>query len=203
MSPDKKLKIIHTEASPHWGGQEIRIFEEMKWFREQGHEMILVAPDNGTLFKRCKEEGFQVISIYFTKPRILLNIFKMLSILWYLKPDAVGTHSSTDSWAGLIAAYLVKIRTRVRYRHISAPVKRNFFNKLQYQIFANYLITTAGCISKPLIEKFELDRSRVKVIPTPVSFSYDLPSKTEAIKFLQNSLALNEKTRFLLGKFLF
>ena len=123
MSPDKKLKIIHTEASPHWGGQEIRIFEEMKWFREQGHEMILVAPDNGTLFKRCKEESFQVISIYFTKPRILLNIFKMLSILWYLKPDAVGTHSSTDSWAGLIAAYLVKIRTRVRYRHISAPVK--------------------------------------------------------------------------------
>ena len=55
MSADKKLKIIHTEASPHWGGQEIRIFEEMKWFREQGHEMILVAPDNGTLHKRCKE----------------------------------------------------------------------------------------------------------------------------------------------------
>ena len=48
-----------------------------------------------------------------------------------------------------------------------------------------------------MIEKFELDRSRVKVIPTPVSFSYDLPSKTEAIKFLQNSLALNEKTRFI------
>ena len=40
MSADKKLKIIHTEASPHWGGQEIRIFEEMKWFREQA-EMIL------------------------------------------------------------------------------------------------------------------------------------------------------------------
>ena len=81
MSSNKKLKIIHTEASPHWGGQEIRIFEEMKWFREQGHEMILVAPDNGTLYKRCKEEGFQVISVYFTKPRTLLNILKMLWVL--------------------------------------------------------------------------------------------------------------------------
>ena len=77
MFPDKKLKIIHTEASPHWGGQEIRIFEEMKWFRQQGHEMILVAPDNGTLYKRSKAEGFKVISIYFTKPRTLLNILKM------------------------------------------------------------------------------------------------------------------------------
>ena len=104
MTSNKKLKIIHTEASPHWGGQEIRIFEEMKWFREQGHEMILVAPDNGTLYKRCKEEGFQVISVYFTKPRTILNIARMLWIIWKLKPDVVSTHSSTDSWAGLIGA---------------------------------------------------------------------------------------------------
>ncbi len=57
MSSDKKFKIIHTEASPHWGGQEIRIFEEMKWFREQGHEMLLVAPDNGTLLQAMQRSG--------------------------------------------------------------------------------------------------------------------------------------------------
>ena len=95
----------------------------MKWFREQGHEMILVAPDNGTLFKRCKKEGFDVISIYFTKPRTLLNVLKMLWVLWRLKPDAVGTHSSTDSWAGLSASYLLRVAKRVRYRHVSTKVK--------------------------------------------------------------------------------
>ena len=59
MQAEEKLTIIHTEASPHWGGQEIRIFEEMKWFRKQGHKMILVAPDNGTLYQRCATEGFK------------------------------------------------------------------------------------------------------------------------------------------------
>ena len=144
MPSDKKLKIIHTEASPHWGGQEIRIFEEMKWFREQGHEMILATPDNGTLYKRCKEEGFELISVYFTKPRTILNIARMLWIIWRLKPNAVATHSSTDSWAGLVAAYLLRVRKRVRYRHVSAPVKGNFLNKLQYSILANNLAITSS-----------------------------------------------------------
>ena len=70
MQVEEKIENhTYREASPHWGGQEIRIFEEMKWFREQGHEMILVAPSNGTLYKRCKE-GFQAISVYFTKPDV-------------------------------------------------------------------------------------------------------------------------------------
>ena len=197
MPTEKKLRIIHTEASPHWGGQEIRIFEEMKWFREQGHEMILIAPDNGTLFKRCKKEGFDVISIYFTKPRTLLNILKMLWIIRRLKPDIVGTHSSTDSWAGLIAAYLLKIKKRVRYRHISAPVKGNFLNKLQYSTLANFIITTGKCIKNILIENLKIDQNKIHVLPTPVRNNSVLPSKEEARRLLQKELNLGEDARFI------
>jgi glycosyltransferase involved in cell wall biosynthesis len=197
MSSIKKLKIIHTEASPHWGGQEIRIFEEMKWFREQGHEMILVAPDDGTLYMRCKDAGFQVISIYFTKPRTLLNILKMLWILWRLKPDVVGTHSSTDSWAGLIAAYLLKIKKRVRYRHVSALVKGNFLNKLQYSTLSNCIITTGKCIKNILIENLKINQNKIHVLATPVRKIPDLPSKEEARRLLQKELNLEEGVRFI------
>ena len=197
MPSDKKLRIIHTEASPHWGGQEIRIFEEMKWFREQGHEMILVAPDNGTLYERCKKEGFVVISIYFTKPRTLINILKMLWVIWRKKPDVVATHSSTDSWAGLIAAFLLQVRKRVRYRHISATVKGNFLNKLQYSILANLVITTGNCISNILIENLKINESKIHVLATPVHSSLDLPSKEEARKSLQKELNLGKDTRFI------
>ena len=175
MSSNKKLKIIHTEASPHWGGQEIRVFEEMKWFRKQGHEMILVAPSNGTLYKRCEEENFQVISVYFTKPRTLLNIIKMLLILWRLKPNVVGTHSSTDSWAGLIAAYILKIKKRVRYRHVTTQIRNNFLNRLQYKNLCNTVLTTANCISLDLQNKFNI--SCVYCIPTPLSLSSKIPRK--------------------------
>ena len=197
MPTEKKLRIIHTEASPHWGGQEIRIFEEMKWFRDQGHEMILIAPDNGTLYQRCKDAGFEVISVYFTKPRTLLNILIMLWVLWRLKPDVVGTHSSTDSWAGLLAAFLLKIRKRIRYRHVSAPVKRNSLNKLQYRKLATNVITTGDCISFPLIDNLQLPASNVATIPTPINSSQSLPLHKDAKRRVQHNLGLPYHINFI------
>lgn len=197
MPTTKKLKIIHTEASPHWGGQEIRIFEEMKWFREQGHEMILIAPDNGTLYKRCKKEGFKVISVYFTKPRTLLNILIMLWVIWKLKPNAVATHSSTDSWAGLIAAYLLKIKKRIRYRHISAAVKGNFLNKLQYKTFANVVLTTGECVKSILLNSLKLDPAKITVAPTPMSPIEFQVDKFTARQLVQKELGLPDETRFV------
>lgn len=197
MSFDKKLKIIHTEASPHWGGQEIRIFEEMKWFRGQGHEMILVAPDNGTLYKRCSEEGFKVISVYFTKPRTILNISRMLWIIWKLKPDVVGTHSSTDSWAGLTASYLLLISKRIRYRHVSTKVKKNFLNGLQYNYLANLIITTGDCITAPISDSFNLKPNSIHTIPTGISLNEKIPGKECCRKLLLNELNLSNEVRFI------
>ncbi len=197
MTTDKKLKIIHTEASPHWGGQEIRIFEEMKWFREQGHEMILVAPNNGTLFNRCKQEDFEVISIFFTKPRIFINIFKMLLIIWQKKTDVVATHSSTDSWAGLIAASILRVRKRIRYRHVSTRVKKNFLNKLQYKNFANLIITTGECISIPLRDSFNLSQGKVNTIATGINVKDNLPNIDSCRKLLLEELNLPETSIFI------
>ena len=192
MPTEKKLRIIHTEASPHWGGQEIRIFEEMKWFREQGHEMILVAPNNGTLYKRCKEEGFKVISVYFTKPRTLINIVRMLWIIWHIKPDVIGTHSSTDSWAGLIAAYLLKIKKRVRYRHVTTQIRNNFLNRLQYEKLCNTVFTTANCISINLQNMFNI--SRVFCFPTPLSIPDNIPRKETCKDIVKKRLNLPDSS---------
>jgi glycosyltransferase involved in cell wall biosynthesis len=199
MATEKKLKIIHTEASPHWGGQEIRIFEEMKWFREQGHEMILVAPDNGTLYQRCKDEDFEVISIYFTKPRTLLNILRMIWVIWRKKPNIVATHSSTDSWAGLIAASLNNVRKRVRYRHVSTPIKKNRLNEFQYSILSNLTITTGNCIRADIIDKFNTNKDKVYSIPTAISPPSHLKDRTAARKLLSNEIP-DVANKFIIGQ---
>lgn len=199
MSKERKLKIIHTEASPHWGGQEIRIFEEMKWFREQGHEMILVAPNNGTLYERCNKDGFKVISIYFTKPRVLINIFKMLWIIWQEKPNVVATHSSTDSWAGLIAAKLLRIRKKVRYRHVSTPIKKNFTNSIQYRSLCDLIITTGQCIKTHIIGNFSLSPAKVISVPTAINPPKQLESRKIARKRLCSEIHVSA-SNFLIGQ---
>ena len=54
-----KIRVLHTEWSDGWGGQEIRIFNEAKWFRNRGHEVILAGPGDGQLIQRAKEEKLQ------------------------------------------------------------------------------------------------------------------------------------------------
>ena len=197
MPIEKKLRIIHTEASPHWGGQEIRIFEEMKWFREQGHELILVAPDNGTLYQRCKDAGFEVISIYFTKPKLLLNIFKMLFIIWSIKPNMIGTHSSTDSWVALIASYILRTQIRIRYRHVTTKIKNNILNRLQYTKLCNTVFTTANCININLKKMFCINR--VFCVPTPIAIPEKMPEKELCRNIIRKKLNL-PRSSILIGQ---
>ena len=49
---NKIIKILHTEWSDGWGGQEIRILSESKAFIEKGYEMIIAAQPNSELFKQ-------------------------------------------------------------------------------------------------------------------------------------------------------
>ena len=37
------LRILHTEASMGWGGQEIRILTEAQVFRAHGHDVMIAA----------------------------------------------------------------------------------------------------------------------------------------------------------------
>ncbi|MBT7461989.1 MAG: glycosyltransferase family 1 protein, partial [Waddliaceae bacterium] len=43
------MHILHTEASPGWGGQEIRILRESEGLRERGHDVIFIIQENGGL----------------------------------------------------------------------------------------------------------------------------------------------------------
>ncbi|MBT4223459.1 MAG: hypothetical protein HOD72_03230, partial [Opitutae bacterium] len=61
------LRIMHTEASPGWGGQEIRIMEEMRWFRQRGHDLMLIAPSHSKLVEHAGSEGFKLDHLAFTK----------------------------------------------------------------------------------------------------------------------------------------
>ena len=125
--------------------------------------------------------------LFRSKPKMLLNLFKMLWIIWRKKPDVIATHSSTDSWSGLSAAYLMKIKKRVRYRHVCTKVSRNFYNRIQYSTLCNLIITTADCIKVNLSQDFKL--KKVSTLPTPVNVP-ELPSKMDSKNQLTKHLCI-------------
>jgi glycosyltransferase involved in cell wall biosynthesis len=193
----ERMKILHSEASTGWGGQEIRIFEEMRWFRSQGHDLMLVAPPHGVLAKRAAEEGFQTAHCLFTKNRIGREVFRFSSIIRKFKPDVVATHSSVDSWVGLVASTIHRIKRRVRYRHVSTPVKGHLINRWQYKKLCNLVLTTGECIRKPLIEMFVLPPGKVVSAPTAIRPPAEMPEREDAKSKLQSELGLASSSRFI------
>jgi len=162
------MKIVHTESSEGWGGQEIRILEESNYHNlHYEHECLVIVSNNAEILGR---NPYVNVSI---EPRSIgrksLNgLFQMIMSLKAAKPDVVITHSSTDSWLATLARiFLFKKFVLIRVRHVSAPVKNRFSTKWMYKQAAR-VITTSEHIRGHLIGSIGLEESSVLSIPTGI-----------------------------------
>ncbi len=173
------LTIIHTEASDAWGGQDIRVFTEALWLRDQGHRVHLITPAHGELFQRAQAAGLDCEAIPFAKRTQAVDFFRLARRFKAIRPDVVCTHSSVDSWVGLMAARACKVPATIRYRHVSTPVGNNFMNRWQYRSLCDHVVTTAGAIQDKLRRALGLPPDKVSSIPTGIAVP-DLPSREQA-----------------------
>lgn len=161
------MKILHTEASCGWGGQEIRILEESRGLIGRGHEVTVACPPHASMTEEAARYGVPVapLPIEFRSIAGFLAIRRHLAAGGY---DVVNTHSSADSWlAALACAALPRSPAIVRTRHISAPVSGNFANRWLYRQ-AKAVVTTGEALRKDLLARLDLPSDKVVSIPTGI-----------------------------------
>lgn len=139
------MNILHLEASPGWGGQEMRILREAEGMRQRGHQVVLAVMQKGLLISHARNLGFTVYELNFKRLYWLLCLFYLLQIIRRHKIDLVNTHSSLDSWIGGIAARLAG-KTVVRTRHLSTPIKPGWNSRMVYGKLADFVVTTCSSI---------------------------------------------------------
>ncbi len=162
------MRILHTEASCGWGGQEIRILEEARGLIGRGHDVSLVCPPGARIFSEAGRYGVPALAL----PIAGKNLHGLLALrrhLDRLRPDVVNTHSSTDSWlAALACATLRNAPPIVRTRHISAPVPANAANRWLYGGAVRHVVTTGEALRRQLIEAVGAAPERVTSVPTGI-----------------------------------
>ena len=146
-----RRRILHTEWSLGWGGQEIRILREMEAFRERGWEMQLVCREASTISKRAQEAGFQVSHLPFKSAIHLPTVFQLARLIRREKIDLVHSHSSVDGWVGGMGAKLAGV-PMVRSRHLSSPVRPGLNSKLLYDLLPEAVISSGHHIRDHLIQ---------------------------------------------------
>lgn len=169
------MKIVHTESSCAWGGQEIRVLSEMAGMLKRGHEMLLLCPSAARIHAAAQARGVPVEALPIGKKRIP-GVLALRRRLKSLQPDLVVTHSSTDSWLAALATCFWRDAPRiVRVRHISAPVRKNATTRWLYAEAADHIVTTGERLREELIRDLRLPADHVTSVPTGIDLARHAP----------------------------
>lgn len=176
------MNILHLEASPGWGGQEIRILREAEGMRKRGHTVILGVMKGGGLIQRARDAGFTVYELNFKRLAWPVCLVQLLKIMRRHAIQLVNTHSSLDSWIGAIAARLAQ-RIVVRTRHLSTPIKAGWNSRVLYGDLADFVVTTCASIIPMISAQSGKRLSLCRSIATGVDPEKIVVQKGEAEEF--------------------
>lgn len=158
------MKILHTEWSQGWGGQEIRIVAECKAMRAKGHEVVLACRKDAAIWIRAQEADIPVEDVGFRHTLDIGSIVRLQKILRQGYFDIIHTHSSIDSWCGGFAGRLAGVPV-VRSRHLSSPVKARMNNRWLYNAIPSAVITSGETIRTHLIETLQGNPDHIFSVP--------------------------------------
>ncbi|MEY2633263.1 MAG: hypothetical protein RIR00_1917 [Pseudomonadota bacterium] len=162
------MRIVHTEASCGWGGQEIRILEESRGMQARGHQVLLLCPPESRIFVEAPKRGVPVQALPLGKKR-LRGAMALRRWLQANPVDVINTHSSTDTWlAALACKTLSRSPAIVRTRHISAAVANNAGTRWLYTRAVRHVVTTGEAIRRQLIEDNGFPGAMITSVPTGI-----------------------------------
>src|SRR6202011_5172895 len=115
--------VLHTEASPGLGGQEVRTLNEARWTAERGWRVLLAVQPDGRLLDRAREAGVETAAIRMRGP---LDPLGLAGLVPLVRPERVvlgHTHSAIDACLGGMGARLCRVPV-VSARDVSIAVRR-------------------------------------------------------------------------------
>ena len=167
------MRILHTESSIGWGGQEIRILTEAQGMIARGHEVTLLTAPSADIYPAAQRRKVPVIALPIEKkrPRALLAMRRWLAA-HRREVDVINTHSSTDSWlVALARASLRDAPPVVRTRHVSTAVHNDRATRWLYQSASAHIVTAGEALRRQLVRDNGFAPERITSVPTGIDLA--------------------------------
>lgn len=161
MTSSRKLRILQTESSLNWGGQEERLLVESTWLAARGHQVAVACGARSELCRRAEAAGLRVFPYQSRKGASPSGLLAAHSIVRKFLPHIVQTHSSIDAWQFLPAR--LHGAAVVRSRNISLSEKSGRSRGLVYRL-CNGVVAASGSIAADLSRKAGVPAERVRVV---------------------------------------
>lgn len=167
-----KLRILHSESSLGWGGQENRTMNELLGMRERGHDLAVVGRPGAKLLARAAEAGFTTFAVDMRGLADLPGLWGLRRVIQQFAPEIVNTHSGRDTQlAGIAARSLGKNRPKiVRTRHLALPITSRF----TYSVLPDHVVTVSEHV-RSYLRSAGVPAQQVTTVATGVDLSrYDV-----------------------------
>lgn len=140
------MKVLHTESSMHWGGQEFRTLLEHHYLNNHGHASWLAChPDSKLYQKALAMNTKNLIAVNPSKSWRLDVAVRLWLIVLLKKIDIINSHSAKDS-SLCLPAYLLGTPL-VRSRQITNAIRK----KISYSHGCTHVLAAAEVIKAMLI----------------------------------------------------
>jgi glycosyltransferase involved in cell wall biosynthesis len=178
----RQWRILHSESSRGWGGQEVRVFAELEWMRAQGHWVALAAHPESKIAARAQEAGMLFYPLRTHKALLPFEVARLAVWIARHRVDVVNTHSSNDGWLAGLAARLAVRPILIRSRHIEVDYPNRFWSGLAFRHLPDHVITTSQRIADRFVAELGLKRERVSCISTGVDLAKYHPGVTGTLR---------------------
>jgi glycosyltransferase involved in cell wall biosynthesis len=175
-------KIVHSEASLGWGGQEIRVFTECLALRARGHAVWIAAQPESVIWRKAGEAGLPRLAFSEKSLRFPDGILRLAAAFRREGIDVVNTHSSKDGWIAGLAARLAGVPCLIRSRHIEVDYPSRGRSRIAFHHLPDLVLTTSTRITERLVAELGLDPGRVRCIPTGIDLERFAPGGGAALR---------------------
>jgi glycosyltransferase involved in cell wall biosynthesis len=178
IQPTRSWRIVHSECSTGWGGQEHRVMAELAGFQRRGCRVWLVAPSESQIFQHAREAELERVRLRPEKHRFPFEIIRIARWLRQEQVEVVNTHSSRDGWLVGLAARLAHVPFLVRTRHIDVSYPNRWLSRHAFTTLSDHVLTTSCKITAHFQKVFGLPHDRISTVPTGIDldrFSPDGP----------------------------
>lgn len=155
------MRVLHTESSVNWGGQEYRALEQMRWLNDHGHETVLAAKPGSAIMERAGAWGLEAVAVGFRghyNPRAIVGARRLVR---ERAIDVADCHGSRDA---VTLAFARRLCPVIRSRHVSQALKGKLHRRLQWRRGCDHIIATAGCIKEGIVDAGLSGPGRVTVV---------------------------------------
>ncbi|HET7363206.1 MAG TPA: glycosyltransferase family 4 protein [Burkholderiales bacterium] len=178
------MRILHTESSIGWGGQELRILTEAQGMLARGHEVTLLTPESADIYPAAAARNIPVVTLPIEKKRLhaLLAVRRWLAA-HRGRFDVINTHSSTDSWlVALARATLGGMPPVVRTRHVSTAVHKDRATRWLYQTACAHIVTAGEALRAQLATRNHFALESMTSVPTGIDLERFRPMDRRAAR---------------------